>query len=157
MNTKYTVREDRTFANYRAKAVVLLNSYKKYEKEYCGSLLDEVTALLKAKALDVYREKSRDLTEADIMTPEFLDLLTKQNELAETIKEAKEMFLIENDYANAKKLCEIYYTDCVFNSDEFDDYFAVYEFLMETIDGFFLKHRNILNSVNSGKSPLTTK
>ena len=153
----YIVRENKTFANYRAKAIVLLNSYRKYEKEYCGSLFDEVVKLSKSKALDVYRKKGAEVTEADFMTSEMLDLVMKQNELTELQNEAKEMFLIENDFKNAKELCAIYYADCNFNPDDFEDYSKVYDFLMETINGFFLKQRNISSSVSNGKKPITTE
>lgn len=139
------------------RAIQLLNSYGKYEKEYCGSLLDEVLTLTKTKAIEVFKEKGKEATDVDFLTPEFLELVTKQNELTEMQKEAREMFLLENDYANAKTLCAIYYTDCEFNPDEFEDYFAMYEFLMDTMEGFFLKHRNMSSSVSNGKNPLTTK
>lgn len=153
----YTVRQNKTFANYRAKAIVLLNSYRKYEKEYCGSLFDEVVKLSKSKALDVYRQKGAEVTEADFMTSEMLDLVMKQNELTELQNEAKETFLLENDYAHAKTLCEIYYTDCTFNPEEYEDYYEMYEFLMETFNGFFLKHRKLSKSVKSGKEASTTE
>ncbi len=153
----YTVREKKTFANYRAKAIVLLNSYRKYEKEYCGSLFDEVVTLSKSKALEVYKQKGAEVTEADFMTSEMLDLVMKQNELTELQNEAKETFLIADEYKNAKTLCEIYYTDCNFNPDDYEDYYVMYEFLMETINGFFLKHRNISSSVRNGKKPTTTE
>jgi hypothetical protein len=157
LNTKYTIRENRTFANYRAKAIVFLNSYRVFEKEYCGSLFDEVAKLAKSKVLDSYREKGEALSEMDLMTPDFLDLVMKQNELTELQNEAKEMFLIENDYKNAKTLCEIYYEDCVFSADDFEDYYEMYEFLQDTIEGFFLKHCNMSKSGNSGKKTLPTE
>jgi len=91
------------------------------------------------------------------MTSEMLDLVMKQNELTELQNEAKEMFLIENDFKNAKELCAIYYTDCNFNPDDFEDYSKVYDFLMETMNGFFLKQRNISSSVSNGKKPTTTE
>jgi len=156
LNT-YTIRNDRTFANYRAKAIVLLNSYRKYEKEYCGNLFDEVALLQKSKALSIIREKGINLKEQDLLSEEFLELVLKQNDLIELQNEAKEMFLIQDDYKNAKELCSIYYTDCDFNVDLFENYSDMYSFLMETIDGFFLKQRNMSSSVSNGKKPTTTE
>ncbi len=153
----YTVRENKTFANYRAKAIVLLNSYRKYEKEYCGTLFDEVALIQKTKALEIMKSKGINLTEQDLLSEGFLELVLKQNELTELQNEAKEMFLIENDFKNAKELCSIYYTDCDFNTDMFENYSDMHSFLMETINGFFLKQRNLSSSVKSEKKPLTTE
>lgn len=154
-NTKYTVRENKTFANYRAKAIVLINDYRKYERNYCGTLHDDVVTL--QKRLAPAMAKMKEATEFDLMTPEFLDLVMKQNELMEKQAEAKEMFLIENDFKNAKTLCGIYYTDCELDIEQYENYGDLLAFLIETIDAFFLKQRSLSDSVSNGKKPTTTK
>lgn len=136
---------------------MLLSKYREFEKSYCGDLLDEVVALQKTKAIQLMKDKGTELKEVDFMTPEFLDLVMKQNELLELQTECKEMFLIDNEFANAKILCEIWYEDYVFNQNDFEDYGKCYEFLMETIDGFFLTQRNMSSSVQSMKKNSTTE
>lgn len=153
---KFKIREKKSFSNYRVHSIKLLREYSNFEKEYCGSLLEEVTELQKSKAIDLIKNKGTEISESDLLTPELLELVFKQNQLNDLIKEAKEVFLIDNDYKNAKALCNFYYEDFT-DFDGFDDYGELYEFLMETFNGFFLNNQNILNIGNSMKNDLPIK
>lgn len=152
----FKIREKKSFSNYRVYAIKLLREYSKFEKEYCGSLYDEVSELQKSKAIELIRNKGTEVNETDLLTSEMLDLVLKQNQLNDLIKEAKEVFLIDNDYEKAKTLCGIYYEDFT-DFEGFEEYGELYEFLMKTFDGFFLNNQNISSTENSMKNDLPIK
>jgi len=118
--------------------------------------MDEVNQLQKSKAIELIKNKGEGIEQNDLLNSDLLDLVLKQNQLSDLQKEAQEVFLIDNDYKNAKTLCEIYYEDFT-GFDEFEEYGELYKFLMETLDGFFLNNRSIYNTENSTKNDLPTK
>ena len=155
----YQARKNKSFANYRVQAIRFLRDYQTYEKIFVGEIADELRQLQKSKLAQLIRE-GRELKE---LTPEqitenaddYIDLITKSNELAEEVALCKESYLIDNDFEKLKELCRIYYED--FTELEFDSYEEVYKFAIETLDFFFKSSQSIISLGMNTKKDSATK
>jgi len=145
------IRENKTFANYRARAIQLARAYEQFEKSY-------VTDAQKTRLLTLTKDAGDGLEEKIEANPlEYAELIKLSSDIQTGFALAKEMFLIENDFQNAKTLCEIYYEDCDFEKQKELDYDKLLEFLLEALDGFFQKHVSLIILGIRGKKDSTTE
>jgi hypothetical protein len=150
------LRENKTFANYRAKSIPLMKEYNNIEKEYVSEELKNRLIQLQVEAL-----KKTDNIEASIKEnpADYAELIKATNEYNEGIAVAREMFMIGSEFKFAREVCDIVYEDCDFDKllEEKAEYEDLIKFLSETFQSFFLKNKNIINIVLNLKQPLTTE
>ena len=145
------IRENKTFANYRARAIQLARAYEKFEKDY---VTDEQRTRLLTLTKDAGDDLEKKITENPL---EYAELIKLSSDIQTGFALAKEMFLIENDFQNAKTLCEIYYEDCDFEKQKELDYDKLLEFLLGALDGFFTKHVSLMLIGIRGKKASITE
>lgn len=131
------IRENKTFANYRAKAIQLIRAYEQHEKSY-------VTDEQRKRLLELSTEEGLE-KKIEENPLKYTELIKLSSDIQTGFILAKEMFLIENDFKNARTLCEIYFEDCDFEKQLLLSYEELLSFLMEAFSGFFQKHVSLIN------------